>query len=941
LQKLTFLLIACCFDLLAFPQYWQQKVDYTIDVSLNDKEKTLDAFEKIIYTNNSPDTLYYIWFHLWPNAYKNDRTAFSDQQLELGNTDFYFSGKEEKGYINRLDFKVDGVTARTEDHPQHIDIVKLILPKPLLPGQQITITTPFHEKLPFNFSRGGYDGQSFQITQWYPKPAVYDRNGWHPMPYLDQGEFYSELGSFDVRITLPRDYVVAATGELQNEEEKEWLRQRKNYSEPKLLKTPQQKKPSSGKSNPKPVEILSSTETKTLQYKQDNVHDFAWFADKHFIVNSDTCQLASGRIIGIHSFYTAPQESIWANSVGYAKDALRFYSAQVGEYPFNVASVVQGPQSFGGGMEYPTITVISPVSSSKTLDDIIAHELGHNWFYGILASNEREHPWMDEGMNTFYENKYMQSKYGSIGANKLLWQTLAARKKDQPIETSSEQFTKVNYDAIAYHKTAEWMRFLESESGKEIFKAQMHQYFDQWKFKHPQPEDFKEAFRSVLGSKTDSVFSFLHTKGLLPYNQPSGFKIVSPLIKRSIKTYIENPAKEILFLSPAAGVNAYDQLMLGALISNYKLPPDNFQFLAVPMYGTGSKKLAGIGKMNYTIMSDGIIRKTDIFLNASKFSMDEFKDTAGRKLIMRFQKLAPGIKVTFNEKDPKSTVRKYIQWKTFFINEQSLRIFPDTAIVGTDTSLFLRYLLPKENRYLNQLQFTYENYRGLYPFDLQLQVEQSKDFLRPSVTAHYFFNYKEGGLRLRWFAGKFIYINGKSLSKQFANDRYFLNMTGPNGYEDYTYSDYFFGRNEFEGLGSQQVMIRDGAFKVRTNLLADKIGKTDNWLTAANFSASIPKKYNPLSVLPVKIPLYLFFDIGTYAEAWERDADTDRFLFDAGFQIPLFDGAVTIFMPVVYNKAYGDYFKSTLGKNRFFKTISFSIDFYTKSIKEANRILEF
>ncbi len=146
--------------------------------------------------------------------------------MENGNTNFYFSGKEQKGYINRLDFKVNNITAEIEDHPQHIDIVKLILPSPLSPGQKIIITTPFHVKLPYNFSRGGHDGESYQVTQWYPKPAVYDRNGWHPMPYLDQGEFYSEFGNFDVKITVPENYVVAATGELQNAEEKEWLKKR-------------------------------------------------------------------------------------------------------------------------------------------------------------------------------------------------------------------------------------------------------------------------------------------------------------------------------------------------------------------------------------------------------------------------------------------------------------------------------------------------------------------------------------------------------------------------------------------------------------------------------------------------------------------------------------------------------------------------------------------
>ncbi len=144
--------------------------------------KTLDGYEKLIYSNNSPDTLRFIWFHLWPNAYKNDRTAFSDQLLENGNTNFYFATKEQRGYINRLDFKADGATAKTEDHPQHIDIIKVVLPAPLPPNAKTTITTSFHVKLPFNFSRGGYDGESFQVTQWYPKPAVYDKNGWHEMP---------------------------------------------------------------------------------------------------------------------------------------------------------------------------------------------------------------------------------------------------------------------------------------------------------------------------------------------------------------------------------------------------------------------------------------------------------------------------------------------------------------------------------------------------------------------------------------------------------------------------------------------------------------------------------------------------------------------------------------------------------------------------------------
>ena len=137
--------------------YWQQEVNYTIDVTLHDKENSLDAFEKVEYINNSPDTLKFIWFHIWPNAYKNDKTAFSDQLLINGNTKFYFSGKEQRGYINQLNFKVNNVTCEIEDHPQYIDVIKVVLPEPLPPGEKIALTTPFHEQLPYNFSRGGHD----------------------------------------------------------------------------------------------------------------------------------------------------------------------------------------------------------------------------------------------------------------------------------------------------------------------------------------------------------------------------------------------------------------------------------------------------------------------------------------------------------------------------------------------------------------------------------------------------------------------------------------------------------------------------------------------------------------------------------------------------------------------------------------------------------------
>ena len=203
--------------------YFQQEVNYKINVKLNDAKNTLKAFEEIEYINNSPDVLNEIWFHLWPNAYKDNSSSLVKQQVENGNLKLFFAEPAERGFIDSLDFKVNGIAVDFEF--KEIDYGKIKLPQPLLPNQKIFITTPFFVKIPnARFSRMGHDKQAYYISQWYPKPAVYDRQGWHPLPYLEKGEFFSEFGSFTVAIELPQNYMVAATGELVNDStEQIWL----------------------------------------------------------------------------------------------------------------------------------------------------------------------------------------------------------------------------------------------------------------------------------------------------------------------------------------------------------------------------------------------------------------------------------------------------------------------------------------------------------------------------------------------------------------------------------------------------------------------------------------------------------------------------------------------------------------------------------------------
>jgi hypothetical protein len=875
--------------------YWQQHVDYTINVSLNDSLHTLDGFVKIKYTNNSPDTLSFIWFHLWPNAYKNDKTAFSEQLLKNGRTDFYFADETKLGFINGLQFKADELDATFLLDSLHIDIAKLFLPKPLLSGQSIYISTPFHVKLPYNFSRSGYVDSSFQITQWYPKPAVYDKDGWHPIPYLDQGEFYSEFGNFDVTINTQKDFIIAATGKKINEN--------------------------------------TNGENKTSHYIQSNIHDFAWFADKQFTIEHDTLQL-NKRIIDLYAYHLNKNEA-WSNSIRYIKAAIQTKSNWIGEYPYDIVSIVESRQNNIGGMEYPTITLLENSSDKKSLDNLINHEVGHNWFYGILGTNERLHPWMDEGVNSFYDDRYSKLFYNQAFKNKNFfsnkfpdsWENLIMEegihlKKDQPIETNSENFSSLNYGLIAYHKSAEWLKRIENKLGKNLFDSCMKAYYDVWKFKHPSPIDFKRILESTSKQNLDSEFSLLNKKGYFnePQNKKLRFTFLGNLYNTEKYNYVS--------FAPAIGYNHYDGVMLGTLLHNYSLPQHDFQFYIAPLYSIQSKSFNGSSKLSFTkfIGDDG--NQFIFSIAASKYSIDKYKDKKNNNHFLYFKKISPSIKYVFGNCSPLEKIKKSIEWKSFFVTETNFNFITDTInqvdIITT----------PSASYFVNQLRYVIENNRILYPYSLELESQQTKDFIKTGVTGKYYLNYPaEGGLQCRLFAGKFIYTKSATIFTQFNTERYHINLSGANGYEDYTYNNYFLGRNNFDGIAARQMIIKDGGFKIRTDLLSEKIGKSDNWVCAVNFVSTIPKKINPLELLPIKIPLLLFTDVGTHAGTWKAGATTEKIYFNGGVQFSFFKKALNIYCPIVYSSSFRNYVNSTIPKNKFLHNISFSLDLQQLSIK--------
>ncbi len=517
-MKRGFLLAAMIGGFAAHAQqpYFQQRVDTKLEVRLDDERHFLHGYEEFVYTNNSHDTLRYIYLHLWPNAYLHDHTPFAEQQVASRNATFYYSKPAQRGYIDSLDVHIDGKNVSLFSTDAAPDIARIDLPEALAPGAAFKLSTPFRVKIPIVFSRLGHSRQAYYISQWFPKPAVYDAKGWHPISYLDQGEFYSEIGSYDVRITLPQNYIVMATGNCTDAVETAWLDSLSKASLPSFTYPAKRSKHWRDSINRFPP---SSPLTKTLHFEENNVHDFAFFADKRFIVRKDSFSVA-GNANSITAFaaFLPASKNIWIKGTDYIKETVQRLSTEVGPYPYKTVKAVEGDLRAGGGMEYPTVTVIdNSIKSAASLTTVIVHEVGHNWFQGILASNERDYPWMDEGINSFYERKITRQiaipdttlrKRGDLTLNledAVYYQGIAAGT-DQPFSLPATSYTTYNYGSDVYQKTAIHLAWLEGYVGQDNFRAGMQDYYQEWKHKHPHPEDLEASLKRHTNKPLDWFF---------------------------------------------------------------------------------------------------------------------------------------------------------------------------------------------------------------------------------------------------------------------------------------------------------------------------------------------------------------------------------------------------------------------------------------------------
>jgi hypothetical protein len=488
LKLLIVLLFSLPFAVLAQDFRWQQRAEYVMDVRMDVNTHKLTGSQKLTYFNNSKDTLSVVYYHLYFNAFQPGSMMdvrsrnISDPDPRVGDRISKLKD-DEIGYQHIRTLKQDGKDVGVKVNGT---ILEVTLNKPILPGGKTVFDMQFEAQVPAQVRRSGRnskEGIAYSMTQWYPKMAEYDFQGWHAYQYVAR-EFHGVWGDFDVRITIDPTYVVAATGKLQNPDK-------------------------IGHGYEKPGATVNRPQGDiTWQFIAKNVHDFAWAADPEY--KHERVQVTGGP--EIHLFYQPGDKTTenWTKLKDFSVKHFEFMNKTFGKYPYDTYSIIHGGD---GGMEYPMATLITGERSLGSLVGVMAHEVAHSWYQGVLATNESLYPWIDEGFTDFASNESMaymfndntslhQASYGGYFA-------LAKSGLQEPLSQHGDHYnTNRAYGTASYNMGTVFLHQLKYVIGEENFYRGMRRYYNTWKFKHPEPNDFIRVMEKVSGMQLKWYLSY-------------------------------------------------------------------------------------------------------------------------------------------------------------------------------------------------------------------------------------------------------------------------------------------------------------------------------------------------------------------------------------------------------------------------------------------------
>lgn len=504
----------------AFGQYWQQYVEYDMQIYFDEEEKTLTSSSDLLYVNHSPDTLDQILMQLYHNAFNEGTIA---EQVWVGYGEPFDPEKDWTG------IHIDSVTTDSTEMNFIIrddTILDITLPEKLTPGDTLRFTLKWNSIIHSQMDRSGYKGRQFDFAQWYPKFVVYDENGWHDDPFGDFGEFYGEFGEFKVRLNVPASHIVAATGivvdgdpgwdEVTADTSQSWEDWQPVFKKDRIAA----------------LEEIDSTARRQVTFFAENVHDFAWNSSPHFIYEHDKWE-----DVDVHVLYDLEGGKDWfKNECAYTISAIEWLSNKLGRYPYPQVTTVHG--LLGGGMEYPML-----IMDGYHSEGLVLHEVGHIWFYGIFANDELDDAWLDEGFTTFQTLWYIEDQYPENDyyltrnfLNDFEYEHLplvSAKERDlkpvieymrsvknEPLAQHSYDFETYNsYSTNVYDKGSMMLYSLKNYLGEERFLAGMQTYYDQWALKHVNEDRFIKSMESGSGEDLDWFFDqWLHTSKYVDYS---------------------------------------------------------------------------------------------------------------------------------------------------------------------------------------------------------------------------------------------------------------------------------------------------------------------------------------------------------------------------------------------------------------------------------------
>ncbi len=463
--------------------YWQQHVDYKMEIDMNVNTYRYNGKQTLIYTNNSPDVLNRVYYHLFFNAFQPG-SEMDVRSLTISDPDPRVRDgisklkPNEIGFINVRSLKQNGKSLNYETVGT---VLEVDLDKPILPGEKVKFDMVFDSQVPPQIRRAGRNNKenvALSMAQWYPKIAEYDFEGWHADPYIGR-EFYGVWGDFDVKITIDKNYVLGGTGYLQNPNEIGHGYETNKIDPPKGEKL-------------------------TWHFKAPNVHDFTWAADPDYI--HDKMQVPDGPML--HFLYKNNPKYIegWKKLQPKTVELMHYYSENIGKYPYDQYSVIQAGD---GGMEYGMCTFITGNRSSGSLIGVTAHELAHSWFQFILASNESIHEWMDEGFTSYISDLAMnevmnQNKENpTAGAyNSYIYLALSGYEQPQTTHSDRYEYNRV-FGISAYSKGEVFLAQLGYVIGEDQLKRTIKKYYKDFAFKHPRPIDFIRTAEKISGLELD------------------------------------------------------------------------------------------------------------------------------------------------------------------------------------------------------------------------------------------------------------------------------------------------------------------------------------------------------------------------------------------------------------------------------------------------------